>query len=175
MKMIRGNDMKVILHDLAQAEWSTLALPVDNNTRIIDHTKVIHPCVGCFGCWTKTPGQCVIQDEYQKIGALFGNTDELMIISRCLFGSYSSFIKNVIDRSIAYFLPFFEIRQGEMHHKVRYHNTIQFRVFFYGEDLSENEKKAAKLLVEANVQNFNGILKQVCFVDSYEKLKELVI
>ena len=55
------------------------------------------------------------------------------------------------------------------------HNTIQFRVFFYGEDLSENEKKTAKLLVEANVQNFNGILKQVCFVDSYEKLKELVI
>lgn len=47
--------------------------------------------------------------------------------------------------------------------------------FFYGEDLSENEKKTAKLLVEANVQNFNGILKQVCFVDSYEKLKELVI
>ena len=131
--------------------------------------------MGCFGCWTKTPGQCVIQDEYQKIGALFGNTDELMIISRCSFGSYSSFIKNVIDRSIAYFLPFFEIRQGEMHHKVRYHNTIQFRVFFYGEDLSENEKKTAKLLVEANVQNFNGILKQVCFVDSYEKLKELVI
>ena len=62
-----------------------------------------------------------------------------------------------------------------MHHKVRYHNTILFRVFFYGEDLSENEKKTAKLLVEANVQNFNGILKQVCFVDSYEKLKELVI
>ena len=100
--------MKVILHDLAQAEWSTFALPVDNNTRIIDHTKVIHPCVGCFGCWTKTPGQCVIQDEYQKIGALFGNTDELMIISRCLFGKkcyrslyriFSSFFRDTPRRN----------------------------------------------------------------------------
>ena len=24
-------------------------------------------CVGCFGCWTKTPGKCFIRDDASKI------------------------------------------------------------------------------------------------------------
>ena len=27
----------------------------------------IHPCMGCFSCWTRTPGQCAIQDDMQEI------------------------------------------------------------------------------------------------------------
>lgn len=27
----------------------------------------IHPCMGCFSCWTKTPGQCALKDDMQKI------------------------------------------------------------------------------------------------------------
>lgn len=27
----------------------------------------IHPCLGCFSCWTKTPGHCAIPDDMQKI------------------------------------------------------------------------------------------------------------
>lgn len=29
--------------------------------------KDIHPCMGCFSCWTKTPGQCVVKDDMQEI------------------------------------------------------------------------------------------------------------
>lgn len=29
--------------------------------------KDIHPCMGCFSCWTKTPGKCAIQDDMQNI------------------------------------------------------------------------------------------------------------
>ncbi len=29
--------------------------------------KDIHPCLGCFSCWTKTPGQCAIKDDMQEI------------------------------------------------------------------------------------------------------------
>lgn len=29
--------------------------------------KNIHPCMGCFSCWTKTPGQCAIKDDMQEI------------------------------------------------------------------------------------------------------------
>ncbi len=29
--------------------------------------KELHPCMGCFSCWTKTPGHCVIQDDMQEI------------------------------------------------------------------------------------------------------------
>lgn len=29
--------------------------------------KDIHPCMGCFSCWTKTPGQCAVKDDMQEI------------------------------------------------------------------------------------------------------------
>lgn len=29
--------------------------------------KDIHPCMGCFSCWTKTPGRCAISDDMQEI------------------------------------------------------------------------------------------------------------
>lgn len=29
--------------------------------------KNIHPCMGCFSCWTKTPGQCAVKDDMQEI------------------------------------------------------------------------------------------------------------
>ncbi len=29
--------------------------------------KNIHPCMGCFSCWTKTPGHCAISDDMQEI------------------------------------------------------------------------------------------------------------
>ena len=27
----------------------------------------INSCLGCFACWNKTPGQCVIKDDMQEV------------------------------------------------------------------------------------------------------------
>lgn len=27
----------------------------------------IRPCLGCFSCWSKTPGQCCISDDMQQV------------------------------------------------------------------------------------------------------------
>jgi multimeric flavodoxin WrbA len=27
----------------------------------------IAPCTGCFGCWTRTPGECVVEDSARDI------------------------------------------------------------------------------------------------------------
>ena len=129
--------------------------------------------MGCFGCWLKTPGRCVIPDEYQRMGELAAKAEELTIISKCSFGSYSSFVKNVLDRSISYVLPFFEIREGEMHHRKRYDNQFLMRVIFYGSDITEEEKETAKELVKANAVNLHGKVKEVLFVESAEKIGEV--
>ena len=132
--------MNLIIHDLSKEQWEALAFPLKEETKIIDNSGKIKKCMGCFGCWLKTPGRCVIPDEYQRMGELAAKAEELTIISKCSFGSYSSFVKNVLDRSISYVLPFFEIREGEMHHRKRYDNQFLMRVIFYGSDITEEEK-----------------------------------
>lgn len=31
------------------------------------YKKEIKPCLGCFSCWSKTPGECIIKDDMQEI------------------------------------------------------------------------------------------------------------
>ena len=165
--------MNLIIHDLTKEQWEALDLPISENTRIISDNGTIHKCIGCFGCWIKTPGQCIIPDEYQRMGELLAKAEEVTVISRCSFGGYSSFVKNVLDRSISYVLPFFEIREGEMHHRKRYDNQFLMRVIFYGSDITEEEKETAKELVKANAVNLHGKVKEVLFVESAEKIGEV--
>lgn len=165
--------MNLIIHDLSKEQWEALAFPLKEETTIIDNSGKIKKCMGCFGCWLKTPGRCVIPDEYQRMGELAAKAEELTIISKCSFGSYSSFVKNVLDRSISYVLPFFEIREGKMHHRKRYDNQFLMRVIFYGSDITEEEKETAKELVKANAVNLHGKVKEVLFVESAEKIGEV--
>ena len=165
--------MNLIIHDLSKEQWEALAFPLKEETKIIDNSGKIKKCMGCVGCWLKTPGRCVIPDEYQRMGELAAKAEELTIISKCSFGSYSSFVKNVLDRSISYVLPFFEIREGEMHHRKRYDNQFLMRVIFYGSDITEEEKETAKELVKANAVNLHGKVKEVLFVESAEKIGEV--
>lgn len=66
--------------------------------RVID--KNIAPCRGCFGCWQKMDGHCVIQDDQNEILDLYRNAD-LIIWSFPLYCySMPSHLKAVLDRTI---------------------------------------------------------------------------
>ena len=58
----RAKDTKVdeatdiLQANLASANVSTYRL---RDLKVAD-------CLGCFGCWVKTPGQCVIDDPQEK-------------------------------------------------------------------------------------------------------------
>lgn len=160
--------MNLVIHDLKEAEWNKIKGQYEG-WNVISDDGTIKPCVGCFGCWVKTPGQCVIKDGYDRMGAYYAEAKEVVIISRYTFGGFSGFIKNVMDRSIGYILPFFEFRKGEMHHKSRYKNKICFTVHFYGEDISKEDEALAKTYVEAVGLNINA---EKCSVD-FHYFKEL--
>ena len=131
-------------------------------------------CIGCFGCWLKTPGKCIIKDGFEDMGQRLSQVNEFILISKATFGSYSSAVKNVLDRSISYVLPFFEIRNGEMHHGERYHNDLTISALFYG-DMSEEEKRTAENLVKANAVNLNAALGKVHFVGSMNDAWEVLV
>ena len=157
--------MKLILHDLTQAQWEALGLEVKDGDEVVSGRGQEKFCTGCFGCWLKTPGRCVIPDAFQRMGEKLAKAEELMIISKCSFGSYSSYVKNILDRSISYVSPFFVIRKGEMHHRPRYNNTLTISALFYGKDISEEEKETARALVQANALNLNGKVGSVRFME----------
>jgi len=160
----KGNDGGSIIH----ANWS--ALLNNEETKVISDNGKINRCTCCFGCWLKTPGQCVIKDGYENMGRLFSTCDKLIIISRCFYGMYSPFVKNVLDRGACpYLLPYFKTRNGETHHPKRYKNKIALTAYFYGK-IPDAEKETARKLVKANGVNLFS-KTEVFFYDSFEEIK----
>ena len=162
--------MRLIVHDLTEEQAKEI-LPQDTDTRIIGNDGTIHHCIGCFGCWVKTPAQCVIRDNYGDMGELLSKCDELIFVSKCCYGGFSPFVKNVIDRGISYSHPYFTIRSGEMHHKRRYENHFRFSALFYGTDITEQEKKTAENLVHANALNLDCQVEKVRFAPTADSFR----
>lgn len=162
--------MKLIITDL-----ETFNIPIKGNHKIIKPQGNIHHCIGCFGCWIKTPGKCVIHDGYESTGIDMSQCTELILISQCYYGSVSPFVKTVQDRAISYIHPYFVIRKGEMHHKRRYKNIIAISAYFYGENMTEMEKETARNIIEANADNFDGGVKNVCFYNSLKELEGITL
>lgn len=162
--------MNILIHDLKDGQFQSLFPKAGRQAHIISDTGAIHNCTGCFGCWIKTPGKCVLKDGYDNMGELLSQAKRVLIISRCCYGCYSPFVKNVLDRSIPYLLPFFEIKHNETHHRKRYKNHLQFSVYFYGENITAQEKETAKNLVKANCINFGVQRYDISFFGSLEEL-----
>jgi len=77
-------------------------------------------CLGCFECWTKTPGRCRIDDAGRAVAASFIGSDLTIFLTPITFGGYSSALKKAVDRAICLVSPFFTHIDGEVHHHARY-------------------------------------------------------
>ena len=159
--------MKLVIHDLKAEEWEKVKSEFAG-AQIISDSGTIRPCVGCFCCWNKTPGQCVVRDGYENMGALIHHADEIIVISRYTYGGFSGFVKNVFDRSLGYVLPQFEIIDGETHHKKRYMEDKPFTFIFYGHNLCGEEKESASRYVKAVCANIRGHVNAVEFRECEE-------
>lgn len=129
-------------------------------------------CRGCFGCWLKTPGECVIKDSYSDNAQKIAHSKHLIIVSKCCYGGYSPELKAVIDRSISYLLPVFQTKDKKMFHKPRYKERITLSVLFYG-DISEQEKEIAIRLGRGNGRNFHALKSIVDFCGEEELIETL--
>ncbi|MBP5240065.1 MAG: flavodoxin family protein, partial [Oscillospiraceae bacterium] len=127
--------MNLVIHDLKAEEWETVRGRYEG-WQVVSDRGTIWPCVGCFCCWNKTPGQCVIRDGYENMGPLLHAAEEVHVISRYTYGGFSGFVKNVFDRCLGYVLPQFEVIGGETHHRKRYAEEKPFTFIFYGHGLN---------------------------------------
>lgn len=77
-------------------------------------------CLGCFGCWVKSPGECQIPDLNSQINKSYMNSELVVFLSPVFFGGLSANIKNVLDRTIPNISPFFTTRNDVTSHRKRY-------------------------------------------------------
>jgi hypothetical protein len=103
---------KIIVDELTGVGWEVDPL--------ILHEMEIRHCVGCFGCWVKTPGVCVINDAGRDVARAVIQSDLVIYLTPVTFGGYSSQLKKALDRSICLVTPFFTKVDGEIHHEPRY-------------------------------------------------------
>jgi putative NADPH-quinone reductase len=65
----------------------------------------IQPCTGCFSCWVKTPGQCILKDDMAPL------LDKLVWADLTIYGTplyhfnMTGLMKNFIDRTLPLFEP----------------------------------------------------------------------
>lgn len=129
----------------------------------------IQTCKGCFHCWIKTPGKCILKDNCWKIISEIAVTSTLIIITKITYGGYSYSIKKILDRVIPNSLPFFTVVNNEMHHTRRYSTKLKLIVIGYGVDLSCNERDTFTNLVKANSINLKAFENYEYFIAEDKK------
>lgn len=104
--------------------------PEDTEVDIVDVYKLnIKPCVGCFSCWSRTQGECVIKDDMQGLYEKIKAADIVIESFPLYFFGMPSQLKAMTDRCLPFMLPymgnlvedknasFHELRDESMHEK----------------------------------------------------------
>ncbi len=167
--------MKVMIHDLSPEKFRKVFPIPPAGMKVFGPGDVeAKPCVGCFGCWVRTPGECVIRDGYGNFGGWYGAAEELILLTQMRYGGYGSFVKRVMDRNIGYLLPFFVKREGEMHHASRYPRKLHFTVIAYGaKEEWERQRTVFERLTTANALNLNAEAHRIFPVESAAEAAKL--
>ena len=119
-------------------------------------------CIGCFGCWTKTPGKCVIRDDAVKVYPKIAASDRVLYISKVKYGSYDTPMKTMLERAIPVQQAFIRLLHGETHHVQRAVVPKRAAIIGHG-DISDEEKEIFTQLVNRNASNMSFESVRVLF------------
>ena len=127
------------------------ALPQDAAAVDLSALRIAN-CVGCFGCWTKTPGRCVIRDDAARVYPLIARSEQVLYVSRVKYGSYAPVMKTMLERAIPIQQAFIRIHHGETHHIQRAVAEKDAVILAYG-DTGDEEQALFRLLAARNAHN----------------------
>jgi len=83
--------------------------------------KTVQYCIGCFTCWTKTPGKCVHNDDMtQELFPKWLNSDLAIYATPLYHYTINAEMKAFIERTLPVAEPFLEQRDGRTVHPLRH-------------------------------------------------------
>ncbi len=108
----------------------------------------LEDCTGCYSCWLRTPGRCVLKDDQSQVLAGYVWADVAVLASPVGMGYLSSKIKKSQDRLIPLVHPFLRLDGDRMAHLPRYEKTAQVGLLLEsGPDL---DKDTFEIIGKAN-------------------------
>lgn len=149
----KGDGFLNTVHRIIDEEISASGWEVDP---FILHDIRINHCLGCFGCWIKTPGICVIDDPGRDVAKSFIQSDLIVFLTPITFGGYSSELKKALDRIICILSPLFIKIDGEVHHRQRYGQYPKIMGVGVLPQADPEEEKIFTTLVKRNAMNMHA-------------------
>lgn len=163
--------MRTIIHDLNEKEIKKIK--INDDDKVISSLNCSKNCIGCFSCWIKHPKKCALKDEYSNIVESIKDSKELILISKCRYGCYSNEVKRVLERCIGYVLPYFTIRNNEIHHQDRYDKKLKLTTYFCG-DIDDKDKECIEKLVKANSINLNTNEYEINYISDLKEIEKCI-
>lgn len=92
---------------LTQAFLDGMALQMSLETEVLPVQSLdIQPCTGCFSCWNKTPGKCVLHDDMDMVLQKMLVADVIIWSFPLYYFGIPSQLKALMDRQLPLNLPF---------------------------------------------------------------------
>ena len=140
----------------------------NSDIKYIDLSSLkIANCTGCFGCWTRTPGKCVMRDDATRVYPYIAASDTVLYVSRVKYGGYDSVRKRMLERAIPVQQAFIRIFKNETHHVQRAVVPKRATIVAYG-DIDAEERALFEKLVARNASNMSFESHEVVFTPEAE-------
>lgn len=118
--ILNGNPVSSPFDDYLLQAKTTLESEGHTVTQLDLRDLPLRYCVGCWGCWVKTPGECVSRDASLEMDRAIINVDFILWAAPLKMGFPSELLKRAIDKHLPLIHPYVELDHGETHHLRRY-------------------------------------------------------
>ena len=160
------------LESYQQILEETLKESADHLDSVLLNSKNIGTCIGCFKCWSHTPGECFQKDDASEIIKKMVHADLLVFLTPLTFGGYSSELKKMIERTLGILQPGMLRINGESHHLKRYEKYPSILGLAVTDRLDEEEIRIFKKLGDRHSLNFYPPLYRYDVLSSQQSEEE---
>ncbi|MFH1845985.1 MAG: flavodoxin family protein [Candidatus Omnitrophota bacterium] len=135
--------------------------------------KKISHCRGCFRCWVKTPGRCVIDDDMKMLLPQIKGTDIIVFATPLYVDNVTGLMKNFMDRILPLGDPHLvKDEKGECRHPARYGKTPKIAVISNCGFPEQSQFTVLQLLFKRVARNMHSEVIAEIYCGEGELLKQ---